>query len=324
MDSDKKTRVLVIEDTLQDAQALFGLLGKAGKYIVEFADCLAKGLRRAKQGGIDIVILDLELPDSQGLNSFTRLYTEVPHIPIVVWTTNEREEVAVQAVQCGAQDHLIKDFVSTSLLVRSLRYSMERHKLVSELEDEKRREHYFATHDKLTGLPNRYFLTDYLKRAISNSNRTGKDLAVMFIDLDQFKPINDGHGHEVGDQLLQEIAKRLSETIRQSDLVVRLGGDEFVALINHLAGHDHCSLVAHKIHQEFVKPVELEHVTLSVTPSIGVALCPKDGSNSDGLIRKADAAMYYAKRDGGNRVRFFNRDSFSIESDDSGTPIVVV
>jgi diguanylate cyclase (GGDEF)-like protein len=162
-----------------------------------------------------------------------------------------------------------------------------------------------AYHDSLTGLPNRALLSDRLDRAMVASQRNERKLAVMFIDLDRFKTINDSLGHQTGDHLLKEVAARLCRAVRASDTVARLGGDEFVVLAPGIHHADESKRVAEKIIEALDAPFPFEGRMLHITPSIGICVYPDDGADVDTLMRHADAAMYHAKASGRNNYQFF-------------------
>jgi diguanylate cyclase (GGDEF)-like protein/PAS domain S-box-containing protein len=167
------------------------------------------------------------------------------------------------------------------------------------------RVHHMAYHDALTGLPNRALLSERLDRAMLAARRDGRKLAVMFIDLDRFKTINDSLGHLTGDHLLKEVANRLCRVVRAVDTVARLGGDEFVVLVPGVRAAEECALVGEKIIAALAEPVRFEGRSLHISPSIGICLCPDDGEDVETLMRKADAAMYHAKASGRNNYQFF-------------------
>jgi diguanylate cyclase (GGDEF)-like protein len=165
---------------------------------------------------------------------------------------------------------------------------------------------YLATHDGLTDLPNRAMFAELLTASIKTAHRYGKKLALLFIDLDRFKVINDTLGHADGDQLLLEIASRLKQTLRASDVVARLGGDEFVVVLPELADELEAATIARKLLTAVMRPVMLRGQECRVTASIGVALYPENGHDEQTLTRNADMAMYLAKDEGKNDVRFFS------------------
>lgn len=164
---------------------------------------------------------------------------------------------------------------------------------------------FLAQHDQLTQLANRARFLDQLQSAVLRAQRNDQRLAVLYLDLDNFKQINDNHGHAVGDLVLQEAARRLRRSVRESDSVGRLGGDEFAVLVDNISKPEDAVVVAEKILAALSAPCELEGHTLTNTPSIGIAVYPEHGQNELHLIRRADDAMYSAKRSGGQCHQFF-------------------
>lgn len=167
---------------------------------------------------------------------------------------------------------------------------------------------YMARHDELTGLPNRILLFDRLEQAIKRTVRSERGIALLFIDLDRFKQVNDSLGHPVGDRMLKHVAARLETVLRPDDTVCRLGGDEFVILLDRLRRPEDAGLVAEKIFRFFKEPVDIDGQTLFIDMSIGIALCPEDSTDADELLKQADTAMYQAKQNGRGRFCFFDRD----------------
>ncbi|MBU2569287.1 MAG: EAL domain-containing protein [Gammaproteobacteria bacterium] len=165
---------------------------------------------------------------------------------------------------------------------------------------------FLAHHDALTRLPNRTLFRDRLGHALIHAQRENKNLAVLFLDLDRFKTINDTLGHPVGDDLLKEAAERMQQAIRADDTLARLGGDEFVLLLEDDSTAHHAVIVAHKLLQIFNRPMFIDDHTLTVTASIGIALFPQDGKDVDTLLKHADLAMYQAKQQGRNTYQFFS------------------
>ena len=164
---------------------------------------------------------------------------------------------------------------------------------------------YMATHDALTGLPNRSLLTDRLGQAITLAQRHGKRVALMYLDLDHFKHTNDSLGHAVGDELLQATARRLQDSVRQSDTVCRQGGDEFLVLLTEVDAARDAALTAEKLVEALAEPYLVGGHRLHLSVSIGVSLYPDDGTDIEALVRNADTAMYHAKRNGRNNYQLF-------------------
>ncbi len=162
-----------------------------------------------------------------------------------------------------------------------------------------------AHHDALTGLPNRLLLLDRMQQAINKSLREKKSFALLYLDLNKFKPINDTLGHAAGDNVLTIVAKRLKQTIRSVDTVARIGGDEFIVLMESVSDINDINLIARKLNQSLNKTMRWEHHDLNVSCSMGISLFPEDGTTPDELINNADAAMYQSKLDHSNHYKFY-------------------
>ncbi|WP_166260631.1 sensor domain-containing protein [Marinobacter salicampi] len=172
------------------------------------------------------------------------------------------------------------------------------------LADEEMR--HASLHDPLTGLPNRAMLFEYAAHLLPHNLRASQVAAVLFLDLDRFKPINDTHGHDIGDKVLKEVSERLSRTLRAEDLVVRMGGDEFVVLLQDISASVYAAEVARHIISKVSEPYQVGELALSVSTSIGISIFPRDGQDIDTLVSHADAAMYQAKQEGRNNFQFYS------------------
>lgn len=179
---------------------------------------------------------------------------------------------------------------------------------ISERMETQQRLHHLAHHDALTGLPNRVLFNDRLEQAISRARWRDRKIAVLFMDMDRFKMINDTLGHNVGDNILKDIALRLSDCIREGDTVARFGGDEFAFILNDIANEDDIPSIANKIINTLSQPFDNEDRELFVTTSIGISLFPDDGNNGQTLLKKSDAAMYKAKRKGRNIIQYYTQE----------------
>ncbi len=166
------------------------------------------------------------------------------------------------------------------------------------------RARYLALHDGLTSLPNRAFFIQQLRAAMAEAMQQQQLLAVLFLDLDGFKPINDTHGHAAGDELLRIVAARLTRTVRARDMVCRLGGDEFACLLAGVPSREQLEHLVHKLRDAVQAPCRIGDITLTVRASVGIAVAPKDGDTADALLAKADTAMYHAKRHHGGQSFF--------------------
>jgi diguanylate cyclase (GGDEF)-like protein/PAS domain S-box-containing protein len=220
-------------------------------------------------------------------------------IELVQWLKDGRQmDVEVSCVPIESRDRRL-----VSYLMRDL---SERKKAQTQLLANQQRLDKLANHDHLTGLPNRLFLQAHLPEAIARGQETGQMLAVLFLDLDRFKHINDSRGHEVGDKLLQEIAKRVRAAVRPADIVVRMGGDEFVVVLHKVNAPDEVSIAATRINEVLSAPVMIDGRALVATVSIGVSMFPRDGATMGELLKHSDTAMYQAKDLGRNNFQIFS------------------
>lgn len=200
----------------------------------------------------------------------------------------------------------IKLMTVLSLLMLSLlaAYLHRHHVDLAHAKELERQSLYLSLHDPLTGLPNRHLLEDRVHQSLATWRRSGSSFALLFLDLDNFKEINDAHGHEVGDHVLTTVAKRLQRAVRESDTVARYGGDEFVILVAGAGSPINVTSVCEKIVESLLQPIELSRVTLNITTSLGISICPQDGDDFDTLLNRADAAMYQVKRAGRNGIGY--------------------
>ena len=199
------------------------------------------------------------------------------------------------------------DFASSVTNAISMSFEIQHRRLVQEeLKAQKEILHFHAHHDSLTGLPNRFLFNDRLNQLIKRSYRSNTKIAVLYIDLDHFKGINDSMGHNVGDELLIEVASRFRSTLRESDLLARLGGDEFAVVLNNITSNGAVIEVTQTLLKVMNAPISILEQSFYITLSIGIAVSPDDGSTSEELLKHADAAMYQAKDDGRNTYQFYN------------------
>ena len=423
--------LLLVEDNPGDARLLREMFNEEGAHKTELTHVASMGEAEKELAGraFDIILLDLGLPDSQGLGAVRRAHVAAPRVPLVVLTGLDDESLATQALKEGAQDYLIKGQIDARGLLRALRYAVERKNMEETLFveqeraqvtlnsigdavictdisgkitflnivaekmtgwtcdeakgrpmtevlmildattrettpnpmvlalDENRTVHlptncllvrrdgfetpiedsvaaihnkegqatgavivfrdvsaaramteqmtHSAQHDFLTGLPNRMLLSDRLTQAIVLAPRHKKKVAVLFLDLDGFKHINDSLGHPTGDKLLQSIARCLVDCVRGSDTVSRQGGDEFVVLLSEMEQSEDAAITARRMLQAVAEAHSVDLHDLHVTTSIGVSVYPDDGMDAETLIKNADTAMYQAKENGRQSYQFF-------------------
>lgn len=335
----KQIKILLVEDNPGEAFLLEEKLSHASQnqFDLTHVPRLAKAVNCLQQQIFDIVLLDLSLPDSQGLETFLSLEKIVPNLPIVLLTGSKDESLALEAVRKGAQDYLIKEQTTTDVLIRSINYAIERmhhlekiyqseerlQKVNQELEQRVKHRTYelekqnqqlkklflIATTDKVTGIANRYRLEDFLEREWSNGIRNKISISIIMIDIDRFKLYNDTYGHLQGDRCLRQVAQTIDRTIkRPKDLVARYGGEEFIVVLPHcnLAG---AVVVAHNICSQ-VKALNIVHVSSDIsdriTISLGVASAiPTIDSQASSLVKAADQCLYLAKQRGRDRIEMY-------------------
>lgn len=300
MDLEKKISLLLIEDNPADARILEELLlaDYGGKYRITKTDRLDNVASLLTDQSFDVVITDLSLPDSRGQETVRRIQEMNGDIPVIVLSGEDSEELAMQIVQAGAQDYLVKGKGDGYLINRAIQYSIERKRIQDKLA-------YYAHYDSLTGLPNRTLFRERLGRALVRAARHDFIFALMFIDLDGFKEVNDALGHDMGDELLIEVGKRIKQCVRESDTVARLGGDEFTVILEEIHNRDDARTVAQKLIDALSSPIDLDGEQVRVSASIGITLYPADDVTEVNLLKKADTAMYRAKDLGRNQFQFY-------------------
>ena len=289
--------LLVVEDSAADARYVSELLrmGIGARAEITAVGTLAEALVQIAHHPVTCVLLDLTLPDARGLEGLEALRAAEPNLPVVVLSGLPDEEVALQAVQSGAQDYLMKGKVDEGLVTRAVRYAVERKRAESELLR-------LALHDPLTGLPNRALFVDRLEVGLARARRTGDDVAVLIIDLDRFKKINDSLGHQAGDRLVTMVAARLSEQIGEGDTLARFGGDEFSVL----CGSKQAIAMADRLAEAIAAPFMLDETEVFLTTSVGIAVSDAAHQSAGALMRDADAAMHRAKELGRSRHEVFD------------------
>ena len=296
LDTEAPLRVLIIDDDVEESRTLQGLLEAASEieFEVAHAQRVEQGLQLLRDGDFEAVLLDLGLEESQGIDTLAPARVAAATVAVVAMGTEDDEDLALRAHRYGAQDYLVKAECDSRTLVRTLRHSIERTPHPARTLDRSRRyEHYLATHDSLTGLPNRLALMDNLRRSVATAARTETQVALLFLDLDRFKNINDSIGHGTGDAVLRVVARRLSSLVRTSDMVARLGGDEFVVMLQgvkreqdprHGGSEDHARHDGTLRRRRPRVPRHHQHRDRR--------LSPRTAAKPDVLIHNAETAMY--------------------------------
>jgi diguanylate cyclase (GGDEF)-like protein len=305
-------RTLLVEPDHEDARMLRALAIDAGEEFMslEWTDSLTVGMELLHEERYDILLLSLAALHNQ--HTLDSIQEQNPGIPIILLGHQKDDGFALRAIQAGAQDVLPRDHIDGYYFIRSIQYAIERQNILSSLQSSRTLERYLAYHDTLTKLPNRQLFLDRLTQSLAHARRNDTSVAVLFIDLDGFKEINDTMGHSAGDLLLMAFAERLRSCVRESETASRFGGDEFAVILNDIDSEQDAAVVAQRILDSLDQPLMLGNKECAVGTSIGISIYPSDGSSADSLIRHADTAMYLAKQKGGHRYLFYapslNRD----------------
>ena len=292
-------RILIIDNDNEVAQRSAASLRERLEAPVELetAVSLGQGIRALLEYPFDLVILELGVNGAAGIVSLSGIRGAAPEVPVVVYSRGLDELTAIRALKAGAQECLAKEETSAIELARAAQFAVERQRRLSDLDADRVEAAHRATHDTLTGLANRELFLEELERALIQGQRHGRRTAILFIDLDGFKAVNDVHGHGHGDTLLRIVAGRLMECMRRSDLVARLGGDEFVVLLPEVNSRRDVQQVRETILAHLRVPIPLaEGLQVSVGGSIGTAMSPRDGVTAVQLLEVADAEMYRDKQ----------------------------
>ena len=292
------TRVLVIDDDRMQFRLLKEHFKnfQRGSYELDWSETYEDGLARLLKGGYAVCLLDFQLGPRDGLQLIREAAAGGNTTPIVFLTAESSDNVDIQAMEAGALDYLLKNEISPRSLERSLRYAL---KLGETMEALRR----LATRDQLTGLLNRREYDRVLAEEEDRAERFGNPLALVVLDLDRFKAINDLHGHSAGDAVLREVGRRLAGVIRTVDRAARIGGEEFALVLVQTNRESAMAVARRAIGAVSKDPIAIgEGHSLTVTASAGVAELPADAREAGQLFAAADKALYAAKQAGRNRV----------------------
>ena len=292
--------VLLIEDNPADARLLEVAL-EGSQFRTHKAANLERALDHLFNNPVTVVLSDLSLPDASGLECIHLLTAAAPSVPVVVVTGTKDEETGLAALRAGAQDYIFKDHAKGALLPRALRYAIERKQAEQRMIE-------LAQQDALTGLANRVQFRAFLDKAVARAERLDRSVALMFVDLDRFKMVNNTHGQETGDQVLKTVAERMTQCLRKSDLAARIGADEFAIVMESLDSPQTVSSAAQRILDAVSRPFSLGAKQIHATTSIGVAIYPMDAATPESLMSSAHTAMAQAKERGKNTYQFYTRE----------------
>ncbi len=287
---DRQTNVTLLEDVLHEEGYLH--------VTATFDPSAVCGLHHANN--FDLILLDIEMPGMDGFEVMKALQEINCHgyAPILVITAHA--EYKLKALASGAKDFVSQPLNITEVRTR-IRNMLEVRLLFMQLEQSNQTLGYLALHDGLTGLPNRRLMFDRLSSAISHAYRNANMMAVLYLDMDMFKEVNDCFGHDAGDVLLTEMGRRLEAAVRQEDTVARLGGDEFVLVLPELKEITDIEILIPKLIAAVARPCNISGTDVSITASIGVSIYPMHGESPEILIKRADMALYRSKHLGKNK-----------------------
>ena len=293
--SDGVISALIVDDSPDDAELIEDTLGGIKGYVFDIVICTGalSAVSEARRKHFQLVLVDYNMPGNDGLWLLSELQNKYLDTAIIFLTGSGSERVAVEALKKGATDYLCKNEITAESLGKSISYSLKR-------KSEDLEFLYRVTRDSLTGVMSRFSFLEVLEQTVKRCGRNQNRFALLFIDLDKFKPVNDQYGHLVGDQVLVDVSRRIWGCLRKCDTLARMGGDEFVVLVEDIAhGYlaSNLSSVANRVFcaitDEFYSVPELN---LKVGASIGVAIYPASGQSAKELLTAADEAMYECKK----------------------------
>jgi len=266
---------------------------------VRIASTLDEAIDLTSRTSFRAGVVDLDRMSGGGLASILRLRRAHEELPLVALGALDDEEFRLRAIAAGAQDYLSKSALTGYVLRQSLRYAVERKRTEEKLA-------YLAHRDPLSGLFNRRLFRERLELAVRDAAARGSRLAVLLLDVDRFKTVNDSLGHGIGDRLLEVVAARIRGNVKDGDVVARLGGDEFAVLLENVTGEQDALEAAQRLLEALVPPARLGDYEIVVTASIGVCLYPDHGETAEEILRRADKAMYRAKLNGRDACELFS------------------
>jgi len=294
--------ILIVDDQEANVMLMEHMLHEAGYRCISSTTDPRAVCALHRDNHYDLILLDLQMPGMDGfqvMEGLKEIETD-GYLPVLVITAQPDHKL--RALAAGAKDFISKPFDLAEARTR-IHNMLEVRLLYKQLEQYNRALESFALHDALTGLPNRRLLFDRLALAIAHARRRTSTMAVMYLDLDGFKQINDTLGHDAGDALLSMTANRLVAAVRQEDTVARLGGDEFVIALWELNHIDGMARLVSKIIQAVSQPYSIQGHDVNITASVGVGIYPTHGEEVETLMKSADLALYAAKRAGKNAWR---------------------
>ncbi|MBY0243426.1 MAG: diguanylate cyclase [Burkholderiaceae bacterium] len=293
-------KILVVDDCADNIDLMIEILRDAGYVNVSSTMLPEQVCELHRHHCYDLILLDLQMPELNGFQVMKGLkeIEQDGYLPVLALTAQPSFKIA--ALEAGARDFISKPFDLLEVHKR-IHNMLEVRLLYKELAQYSKQQQELALHDPLTGLPNRRLLEDRIATTLQHATRHCRKAAVMYLDLDGFKPINDTHGHATGDEILKQVALRLVNSSRKEDTVARVGGDEFVIVLAEVTNIASAQEPASKLIEVVSEPYQVGDLMLHLSTSIGIALFPDHANDVNQLIHMADQALYEAKRSGKNR-----------------------
>lgn len=293
-------KILVVDDCADNIDLMLEILRDAGYTNVTATMLPEQVCPLHRQHCYDLILLDLQMPELNGFQVMKGLkeIEQDGYLPVLALTAQPSFKIA--ALEAGARDFISKPFDLLEVHKR-IHNMLEVRLLYKELASYSKQQQELALHDPLTGLPNRRLLEDRIATTLQHAARQQRKAAVMYLDLDGFKGINDTHGHAYGDEILKQVAQRLVGSSRKDDTVARIGGDEFVIVLGDVGSLADAQEPATKLIEVVAQPYQVNGLSLQLSTSLGIALYPDDATTVECLMHAADAALYEAKRTGKNR-----------------------
>jgi len=304
----KQINILIVDDDLVDRELLIRTLKRSTiECLTTEVESVDQALEQLNDHFFDIILLDYNLPQRNGIELLLDLRRDTKHrdTAVIVVSTSKEDELALECLVAGAQDFLIKSDINVFRLQRAIVNAQARADLEHQLFLSYQHTKNLAERDSLTNLANRYFFDESFIKDIKSNQRDKSTLALLLLDLDHFKYVNDTYGHDVGDQLLIAVVERIKKCLRGNELFARLGGDEFAISLPRLNSASDANIVAQRILDTFNEPFEINSYSIRSGASIGISICPDDGHQAKDLLKFADIAMYRAKTKGRNQFSFF-------------------
>ena len=298
--------ILIVDDQEANVLLLEQMLRNAGYVRISSTRDPHAVCALHRDNHYDLILLDLCMPGMDGfqvMEGLKEIETD-GYLPVLAVTADPAHKL--RALQCGAKDFVSKPFDLAEVLMR-VHNMLEVRLLHEAARDYGKMLESLALNDPLTGLANRRLLAERMSMALVHARRNKSAMAVVYLDLDGFKQINDTFGHGVGDELLKMVAGRLVATVREEDTVARLGGDEFIIALWHVSGIDYAASVVLRAIEAVSQPYDIEGVTVSITTSAGISIYPDHGEDAETLMKSADLALYEAKAAGRNAYRIAER-----------------